>query len=66
MTHPHVPEKKILLLLTELRNHDLVQPATRYAPVGSVGHVAFQVSGDGPIDLLFIPEFTTHVEDDVG
>ncbi len=57
-----MPEKKILLLLTELRNHDVVQPATRYAPVGPVGHVAFQVSGDGPIDLLFIPEFATHVE----
>lgn len=25
-------------------------------------HVAYQVSGDGPIDVLFIPEFATHVE----
>ncbi len=36
-------------------------PRTRYAPVGA-SHVAYQVSGDGPVDVLFIPEFATHVE----
>jgi class 3 adenylate cyclase len=34
---------------------------TRYAPVGA-DHVAYQVSGNGSIDVLFIPEFATHVE----
>jgi class 3 adenylate cyclase len=34
---------------------------TRYAPVGA-DHVAYQVSGNGPVDVLFIPEFATHVE----
>ena len=38
-----------------------MRPRTRYAPVGA-SHVAYQVSGDGPIDVLFIPEFATHVE----
>jgi hypothetical protein len=61
MTDLPLPERKILLHLAELRNHVVVRPATRYAPIGAA-HVAFQVSGDGPIDLLFIPEFATHVE----
>jgi pimeloyl-ACP methyl ester carboxylesterase len=38
-----------------------VQPATRYAKSGSVS-VAYQVVGDGPIDLVLVPGFVSHVE----
>ena len=38
-------------------------PETRYAKSGDV-HVAFQVTGDGPIDLVFVPGFVSHLEAD--
>jgi pimeloyl-ACP methyl ester carboxylesterase len=38
-----------------------VQPETRYAKSGEV-HIAYQVVGDGPIDLLLVPGFFTHVD----
>ena len=34
---------------------------TRYAKSGDV-HVAYQVSGDGPFDVVFVPGFVSHVE----
>jgi len=34
---------------------------TRYARSGDV-HIAYQVSGDGPFDLVFVPGFVTHME----
>jgi pimeloyl-ACP methyl ester carboxylesterase len=36
-------------------------PETRYARSGEV-HVAFQVVGDGPTDLVVVPGFTGHLE----
>ena len=36
-------------------------PQTRYAKSGDV-HIAFQVWGDGPSDLVFFPGFVSHVE----
>jgi class 3 adenylate cyclase len=36
-------------------------PETRYARSGDV-NIAYQVVGDGPIDLLWIPGFAQHVE----
>ena len=36
-------------------------PETRYAKSGAI-HIAYQVLGDGPIDLVFIPGLFTHVE----
>ena len=36
-------------------------PETRYAKSGDV-HIAYQVVGDGPVDLVFIPGWITHVE----
>ena len=36
-------------------------PRTRYAKSGDV-HVAYQVSGDGPLDLVLVPGFVSHVE----
>jgi pimeloyl-ACP methyl ester carboxylesterase len=36
-------------------------PRTQYALSGDV-HVAYQVLGDGPIDLVFVPGWITHLE----
>ena len=36
-------------------------PETRYARSGDV-HIAYQVIGDGPVDLVFVPGWITHVE----
>ena len=36
-------------------------PETRYAKSGKV-HIAYQVVGDGPFDLVFVPGFVSHVE----
>jgi len=38
-----------------------VVPKTQYAKSGDV-HIAYQVIGDGPVDLVFIPGFVSHVE----
>jgi pimeloyl-ACP methyl ester carboxylesterase len=36
-------------------------PTTRYTRSGDVS-VAYQVMGDGPIDLIVVPGFISHVE----
>ncbi|MGH2491901.1 MAG: adenylate/guanylate cyclase domain-containing protein [Candidatus Limnocylindria bacterium] len=36
-------------------------PETRYARSGDV-HIAYQVTGAGPLDLVFVPGFVSHVE----
>jgi class 3 adenylate cyclase/pimeloyl-ACP methyl ester carboxylesterase len=36
-------------------------PQTRYTRSGDV-HIAYQVLGEGPLDLVYIPAFTHHVE----
>lgn len=38
-----------------------MQPRTRYAKSGDV-HIAYQVVGDGPTDLVFVPGWISHVE----
>jgi pimeloyl-ACP methyl ester carboxylesterase len=38
-----------------------MQPQTHYAKSGDV-HIAYQVIGKGPIDLVFVPGFVSHVE----
>jgi pimeloyl-ACP methyl ester carboxylesterase len=38
-----------------------VAPETRYALSGDV-HIAYQLTGDGPFDLVFVPGFVTHME----
>jgi pimeloyl-ACP methyl ester carboxylesterase/class 3 adenylate cyclase len=38
-----------------------VRPETRYARSGDV-YIAYQVVGEGPFDLVFVPGFVTHVE----
>jgi class 3 adenylate cyclase len=37
-------------------------PATRYVKSDDV-HIAYQVIGDGPLDLLFVPGFVSHIEE---
>ena len=37
-----------------------VGPETRYALSGDV-HIAYQVTGDGPFDLVFVPGYVTHM-----
>lgn len=37
------------------------QPETRYAKSGR-HHIAYQVVGDGPLDIVFVPGFVSHVE----
>ena len=39
----------------------MANPVTRYAKSGDV-HVAYQVFGDGPVDLVFVPGFVSHIE----
>lgn len=39
----------------------LKQPETRYAKSGDVS-IAYQVAGDGPIDLVVVPGYLSHVE----
>jgi pimeloyl-ACP methyl ester carboxylesterase len=36
-------------------------PKTRYARSGNL-HIAYQVVGDGPFDLLYVPGWVSHVE----
>ncbi|HEX2024899.1 MAG TPA: alpha/beta hydrolase, partial [Actinomycetota bacterium] len=36
-------------------------PQTRYAKSGDV-HIAYQVVGDGPLDLVYVPGWVTHLE----
>ena len=36
-------------------------PTTRYAKSDDV-HVAYQVFGDGPVDLVFVPGFVSHID----
>jgi pimeloyl-ACP methyl ester carboxylesterase len=42
----------------------VVRPETRYARSGDV-HVAYQVTGAGPLDIVFVPGFVSHVEFDL-
>jgi len=37
-------------------------PGTRYAKADDGTHIAYQVFGDGPIDLVVVPGFISHVE----
>ena len=36
-------------------------PETRYAKSGDI-HIAYQVIGNGPLDLVFVPGFISHVD----
>jgi len=38
-----------------------MRPQTRYARSGDV-RIAYQVAGEGPLDLVLVPGFVSHVE----
>lgn len=38
-----------------------MRPKTKYTKSGDV-HIAYQVKGDGPLDVIFIPGFVSHLE----
>jgi len=38
-----------------------MNPSTKYARSGD-SHIAYQVVGDGPIDLVFVPQFWSHLD----
>jgi pimeloyl-ACP methyl ester carboxylesterase/class 3 adenylate cyclase len=38
-----------------------VRPRTRYASSGEI-NIAYQVVGDGPVDLVFVPGFISHLD----
>jgi hypothetical protein len=38
-----------------------VEPEVRYAKSGDV-NIAYQVTGEGPFDVVFVPGFVTHLE----
>jgi class 3 adenylate cyclase len=38
-----------------------MQPVTRYAKGGEV-HIAYQIFGDGPLNLVFVPLFVSNIE----
>ena len=40
---------------------DFALPETRYALSGVV-NIAYQVMGDGPVDLILVPGVVSHVE----
>jgi pimeloyl-ACP methyl ester carboxylesterase len=44
-----------------VRCHLTVQPETKYAKSGEV-HIAYQVFGDGPLDLVYVPGSVTHLD----
>src|SRR5215470_13696484 len=39
----------------------IIRPETRYVRNGRV-HIAYQVVGDAPVDVVMIPGFTSHAE----
>lgn len=55
-----VPNRAALVALLRDRPPDQI-PLTRYAVSGDT-HIAYQVLGDGPRDLIFIPGFISNVE----
>jgi pimeloyl-ACP methyl ester carboxylesterase len=41
--------------------NDFALPETRYALSGDV-NLAYQVMGDGPVDIILVPGFISHIE----
>ena len=52
---------RLLALQQVTRETVRVQPATRYARSGDVS-IAYQVVGEGPVDLVWVPHVAHHVE----
>src|SRR6266403_2285933 len=43
------------------RMNDFILPETRYALSGDV-NIAYQVMGDGPVDIILVPGLCSHIE----
>jgi pimeloyl-ACP methyl ester carboxylesterase len=61
--HTRLPITSATPALSEQREtmRDFELPNTRYALSGDV-NIAFQVMGDGPIDIILVPGIVSHVE----
>jgi DNA-binding SARP family transcriptional activator/pimeloyl-ACP methyl ester carboxylesterase len=56
------PDPATVALLEEFQSDaSLETPRTRYAQVDGI-HLAFQTVGNGPVDILLVPGFVSHVE----
>ncbi|MDH5354717.1 MAG: alpha/beta hydrolase [Gammaproteobacteria bacterium] len=49
------------LTLATIKPGATTLPVTQYAKSGSV-HIAYQVFGNGPVDLILVPGFISHIE----
>ena len=56
-----MPVRPRLARILVTRDTVPVQPETRYAKSGDVS-IAYQVTGEGPFDLVHVPGFVSHVE----
>lgn len=56
-----VVRRAIRLPRSTLSLGDLMHPEIRYAKSGDV-NIAYQVVGNGPLDLVFVPGFVSHAE----
>jgi DNA-binding SARP family transcriptional activator/pimeloyl-ACP methyl ester carboxylesterase len=56
------PDPATLAVLEEFRSDSVLgTPRTRYAQVDGI-HLAFQTVGNGPVDIVLVPGFVSHVE----
>jgi hypothetical protein len=44
-----------------IKGSAVMQPVTRYAKIGKI-KIAYQVFGDGPINLVLVPPFVSNIE----
>src|SRR4051812_21100442 len=58
---PLVPRTTRLLAASRTEMSDFSLPETRYALSGDV-NIAYQVMGDGPVDIIMVPGFISHIE----
>ena len=63
----HLPSLYIRLIQTSsyqfASRNQAMTPETHYAKSGDI-HIAYQVTGNGPIDLVIVPGFVSHLEAD--
>ena len=45
-----------------MRQDRVATPDTRYAKAADGVHIAYQVTGSGPLDVVMVPGFVSHVE----
>ena len=55
-----LPAEQPELLRARPSSPSLPLPAVHYAKSGDL-HIAYQIVGDGPVDLIYVPGFTSHI-----